>query len=266
MKYYRALIQYDGSGYAGFQWQKDAPTIQDELNKALRALIPGKFTTMGASRTDAGVHAHAQVLKVTGGDELLEHGFAPRLNTLLPPQIRCLSFESCSGSFNPAQDKSRKEYRYLFTNQARVSMADRRFIANMAVPLDISLMQACVAQLEGLHNFQNFYSTGSNVRTTEREIFSAELTRIDPREVFNHNPLFTVTDELTHCYQLRLVGNGFLKQMIRHLMSALWVVGSDKLSRNDFTELLTGPRQNKQRWRLATPRGLHLYSISYRDG
>jgi tRNA pseudouridine38-40 synthase len=88
--FYLARLQYDGTGYYGFQWQKDLPTIQDDFNLALSKLVDGRITTMGASRTDTGVHALEQFLKITSENEIDLTNLVKDLNKILPPQISCL--------------------------------------------------------------------------------------------------------------------------------------------------------------------------------
>ncbi|MBL7664512.1 MAG: tRNA pseudouridine(38-40) synthase TruA [Bacteriovoracaceae bacterium] len=264
MHYYKATIQYDGTDYAGFQWQKNAPTIQSDLNQAIQQILSGKVTTMGASRTDTGVHALEQVVKISCEHPLEPEIFLTELRRTLPPQIKCLQITTCHGEFKPAKEPVSKEYRYYFTN-IKSAAPDCRFLTNYYYPLNIEKMQQCVALLIGTHNFQNFYSTGSNVTSTVREIFVSELTQVNPQTFFADSPLFHIPDELQICYQLKIVGKGFLKQMIRHLMSALWLVGSEKMTVKEFMQLLEGPKQEKRKWKPAVAKGLFLYQISYRD-
>jgi len=170
MHYYKAIIRYDGTGYAGFQYQKDAPTVQNEFNQAIKTIIEGKVTTMGASRTDTGVHAMEQVVKITS---LLpvpfeESSLLVNLNKILPSQIRCLDIIPCNGDFKPASDSQSKEYRYYFTNKKSALIEERRFIANFSHPLNLNLMNNCTQQLIGTHNFGHFCSSGSNVKSTNQ--------------------------------------------------------------------------------------------------
>jgi tRNA pseudouridine38-40 synthase len=259
--YYKATIQYDGTGYSGFQWQKEIPTIQNDFNQAIQKIIQGKVTTMGASRTDTGVHAMVQLVKITSQIQIDCPTFVVALNQMLPAQIRCVHINPCSRKFKPASDPESKEYRYYFTNKRNVSPEERRFISNFSVPLNFDLMRICSREILGTQNFQNFCSTGSNVKTTIREITKCELTEINPHSVFSPSDLFYLPQELTHCYQLRIEGNGFLKQMIRHIMSAQWMVGSGKLTTEEFIELLKGPKKEKRLWKVAAPNGLFLHEI-----
>jgi tRNA pseudouridine38-40 synthase len=266
MNYYKATIQYDGTNYCGFQWQKDIPTIQNDFNQSLNHLMSGKITTMGASRTDTGVHAIEQIVKVTSENHIECGSFLIRLNETLPPQIRCLSFVSCEGSFKPASDSVSKEYRYLFTNTLKSSSDDQMFIANNPYQLNLDLMNNCAREIVGRHSFHNFCSAGSNVKSTVRSISFCDISEIDPQVVLPKSDLFLLPQDLKQCYQLRIEGNGFLKHMVRHLMSALWLVGGGKISPDEFSLLINGPLKKKRLWKVASPRGLFLYQSKYSTG
>lgn len=263
--YYKAIIQYDGSGYAGFQWQKDIPSIQNDFNQAMTKLIAGKFTTLGASRTDTGVHALEQVVKISSQIKIDHEGFSVALNRFLPKQIRCLNFGPCPSDFAPAVDPLSKEYRYLFTNTRNVLPENQRYIANFPYQLNLDAMKICVQGIVGTHDFRNFCSAGSNVKSTVRDISICELSLINPHDVLSESELFQISKDLQSCYQLRIVGNGFLKQMIRHIVSGLWMVGSGKYSPEEFLNLLSVPKRDKRIWKVAAPYGLYLHQINYPD-
>lgn len=261
--YYRAVVRYDGTGYYGFQWQQGLPTIQGELNAALAKVLGENTSCGGSSRTDTGVHALGQVIRITSETEMDCRKLERALKLVLPSQIEVVSLEESEKEFRPARDSVSKEYRYFFSNTPGVDGTSQRFIANNTFRLDPQVMKACAKLIEGKHSFHNFVSTGSNVGTTEREISLCELTVIDPGKVFSQVPLFPVPPEISSCYQFRIVGNGFLKQMIRHLMSALWKAGNGKLSVEEFHELLSGPGREDRLWRAAHPKGLFLWKIDF---
>ena len=263
MHYYKVTIQYDGTNYAGFQWQNGTPTIQSEFNNAVAKIIDGKFTTMAASRTDTGVHAIEQIVKITSHNPIDLPSFPETLNQTLPSQIKCIGIEESSGLFRPAIEADSKEYRYFFTNKTQVAKEESLFIANISNKLDVDNMMICARALIGEHDFCNFYSSGSNVKSTVRHISFCELTMIDPQVFFSEFDLFKIPKDLNSCYQLRIEANGFLKQMIRHIVSALWMVGSGKISTDDFIALLNGPKKTQQIWKVASPNGLFLYRINY---
>lgn len=259
MNYYKAIIQYDGSDRMGFQDQVGMPTIQGDLNLTLQMILQGKVTTRAASRTDKGVHAFGQVVKISAEDSSALD--AARLNADLPSHIRCLNLSPCRGDFIPSFDQTSKEYRYLFTNTPGVSGIDQRYIAQTPYPLNIDHLQTCVAMLKGKNDFKNFWSIGGLSNTTVRDILECDLTMIDPRELFR-NSLF-IAGEVTSCWQFRIVGSGFLKHMVRHLVGALWMVGNGRLKVQDFSELLHGELQSARPWKKADPRGLYLLKVNY---
>lgn len=259
MNYYKAIIQYDGSDRIGFQWQEGMPTIQGDLNLSLQQTLEGKVTTRAASRTDKGVHAFGQVVKISAEDSSpLDTG---RLNAALPSHIRCLDISPCAGDFIPSVDQRSKEYRYLFTNTPGTSGSDQRYIANTPYSLNIDHIQACVDMLKGTNDFRNFWSIGGIANTTIRDILHCDLTMIDPQELFKDS-LFTA-GEVTSCWQFRIVGKGFLKHMVRHLVGALWMVGNGRLTVEDFSKLLYGEQKEARPWKKADPRGLYLLKVSY---
>ncbi len=265
MYYYKTIIRYEGTKYAGFQWQTGIQTIQNSFNKAITKLIDGKFTTTGASRTDSGVHAVEQVVKISSENPIDLSSFLLKFNSALPLDIQCLEIAPCAGLFRPAAFAITKEYRYFFTNKKQVSIEERQYIANISNNLILLQMKICVEALVGEHDFRNFYSRGSNVKSTIRNISICEISVINPHHVFIGLELFQIPKSLNSCYQLRIVANGFLKQMIRHVISALWMVGSGKISTDDFLKLLDGPKSEKTMWKVAAPNGLFLYRVNYSD-
>lgn len=264
MYYAKAMIQYDGSNYAGFQWQKNALSIQEDFNRTLQKCGLESFTTMGASRTDSGVHALEQVVRITSSQEIDGKSLLQRMQNNLPPQIRILNLTTTTQDFRPANDSLSKEYCYLFTNRLRAPLEERKYVANISNPLDLEAIKICLNALQGEHDFCNFFSTGSNVTTTIRTLKKCELKIINPHEFFQGNSLFPIPHELNQCFEFSFEANGFLKQMIRHMVAGLWRVGSGKMKPEEFIALLDSPRLTKQLWRVASPSGLYLCKINYK--
>lgn len=258
MRSYQAILQYDGTDRAGFMAQAGMRTIQGDLDDSLAKIIPVGFTSRAASRTDKGVHALAQVIKLS-----LEAPVAlsrEAVNSVLPAHMRCLDLSPCAADFIPSMDQYSKEYRYFFTTNS-LDGHDPRYVTIPPAPLDLEAIQACVALLAGTHDFKNFWSIGGTANTTVREVFACDLTLIDPRTFFA-GTLFSA-GEATSCWQFRIVGRGFMKHMVRHLVGALWSVGTGKLSVSEFEHLLTGPQKEQRPWRKADPQGLYLVKVSY---
>ena len=262
MHYYKALIQYAGTNYAGFQEQENIPTVQKAFNQTLRKLLVGKVTTVGASRTDSGVHAFDQVVKITS-ESPIDADLISRFNLALPHDIRCLEITDATSEFRPSAHTTSKEYRYYFTNKIPMLSDDKEFIANISNPLDLDKIRFCLLKIMGEHDFCNFYSHGSNVKTTIRKINACELNEVNPHHIFNNNPLFLLSSDFNFCYEFKFSANGFLKQMIRHLVSALWMVGSGKITTDEFLRLLEGPKEEKQLRKVAPACGLYLFKINY---
>ncbi len=260
MNYYRAIFQYIGTRYIGFQYQEDGSTVQSEINKALKNLLDCHLTTKGSSRTDTGVHALKQIVKITSEKPIFLNDFIGELNHHLPLDIRCLSLEKCDYSFQPTTNNL-KEYRYFFTNNQKPSSISCPFIVNFSPKLDLASMKHCLDYIIGKHDFCNFYSSGSNVTSTIRTIFLAELTEINPHETFKLYPLFQVPENIQACFELKIQGNGFLKQMNRHVVSALWKVGSGHMSTSEFKKLVNGEKVAQQIWKVAPSHGLFLWDI-----
>ncbi len=259
MNYYKAIIQYDGSDRIGFQWQEGMPTIQNDINLSLQKILQGKVTTRSASRTDKGVHAFGQVVKISAEDPITLN--KELLNAALPAHIRCLDLNTCAGTFIPSVDQISKEYRYLFTNTPGISGEGQRYIAQTPYQLNIDHIQTCVEMLKGKNDFRNFWSIGGTANTTLRDILQCDFTMIDPQELFKDS-LFSA-GEVKSCWQFRIVGKGFLKHMVRHLVGALWMVGNGRLTVENFSELLHGDQKEQRPWKKADPRGLYLLKVSY---
>lgn len=263
MYYYKAIVKYQGSRYSGFQWQNGLATVQDEINNALASISSDKLTTIASSRTDSGVHALNQVIKITTNNPLNPTSALAKINLKLPSDIRFLHIEECLSSFRPTRDCIKKEYRYFFTNNIKTSSDKAPFIANISNSLDLEIMQECANALIGNHDFCNFYSQGSNVKSTVREIFICNLTEINPHFFFQNDSIFDLSPNVIQCYQLQIEANGFLKQMIRHIVSALWMVGSGKMQKEFFLQLIDGPKSEKQLWKVAPANGLFLCTIHF---
>lgn len=209
------------------------------------------------------MHAMEQVVKITSENEIDCRAFLEALNDSLPPQIRCLDLIPSTGKFRPANDHHSKEYHYYFTNKQIVPLEEKRFVANISKPLNMEAIMTCVRELIGTHDFKNFCSAGSNVKSTVRTITVCELNEVNPHLTISQSELFILPKDLTNCYQLKIIGNGFLKQMIRHIVSGLWMVGTGKLTADDFFKLLYGEKRDKRIWKVAPPGGLFLYEIKY---
>jgi tRNA pseudouridine38-40 synthase len=243
----RAIIEYDGTAFAGSQVQPNARTVQGELEEALNRLIGERTRVRFAGRTDAGVHATGQVVAfclprhmrgVDGGWP----GLRRRLNATLPRDLVVRSLRSASPSFDPRRDAQRRVYRYrILTNEARRPLERHRTL-EIDDRLDVDAMRAAAARMIGERDFA---ALGSNVRgRTVRHVEEVRITR---------------RGDLV---EVRVTANAFLRRMVRSIVAVLLAVGRGRLSPEEVNDLLTD-RQRALDGRAAPPRGLTLEKVVY---
>lgn len=253
---YRLKVSYDGSLYHGWQIQRGSSekTIQGELNKALIQISKSEdIKSVGSGRTDAGVHALGQTVKVEMPLNIEPISLQKALSSHLPRDIRILHVEKCPIDFCPIRDAKSKEYRYLFTNQPFLSPFQIRYSTNISSPLDFSKMKQACKILQGELDFQNYFCVGTPVKTTRRSIFKCELRKND----CFWDPRFT-----SETYFFCIEGSGFLKQMVRLLMGTLWDVGKGRVGLDQFQRSFHEKLEGKLS-AVAPPQGLFLWDVFY---
>jgi tRNA pseudouridine38-40 synthase len=262
MYYHRLVISYKGTSYFGWQDQganEQKPTVQASIQQILKKICKYQsFTISAASRTDAGVHAQGQVVKITIAIAIESDKLLLGMNSLLPDDIRILQCEPCAAEFNSNKDSKSKEYHYYFCTDPIYNPALNDIVAHIPSSnknsatqrLDIELMQRACKLFIGKHDFYSFARRDANTSSTYRTIFSCEILRAQPATFGNE------------IYYLKIVGNGFLKQMVRYIAGALFALGRHQLSLSSISEALASPKEDKISPR-AKSRGLHLIQICY---
>ena len=262
MYHHRLVISYKGTGYFG--WQElgasdQKATVQASIHQVLRKICKYQSCTISAaSRTDSGVHAQGQVVKITIAIAIESGKLLRGMNSLLPEDIRILQCEPCAAEFNPNRDSKSKEYHYYFCTDPVHNPVLNDFVAHISSdsnasttgPLDIELMQQACELFIGGHDFYNFARRDTNVGSTFRTVFSCEILQAQPSTFGNK------------VYYLKVVGNGFLRHMIRYIAGALFALGKNQLSLGDISEALVDHKEGKISPR-AKSHGLHLMQISY---
>lgn len=249
--YYQISTEYRGINYFGWQIQPKDKTIQGEINSALAKLCKSDdFRTLGASRTDAGVHAKAQVFKAELPLKLPLGGLVEGLNSLLPSDIKILSAKEVTAHFHPLRDAKYKVYNYLFTDKTSPFSMD--LMARAPGPLDIELMKEGAKLFLGTHDFANFRCTGTNVPTTIREVLEIDLKKLDSTGPTGDFPY----------YCLEIKGTGFLKQMVRLIMGSLWNLGQKKITLEMLKDAIDRKTDRKV-GPVAPPQGLYLKEIQF---
>jgi len=258
MHYHRLVVSYKGTHYYG--WQdigegKEKPTIQEAINQVLQKICKSKDCTIAtASRTDAGVHAQGQVIKITIPLAIDSNKLLLGMNSLLSDDIRILHCEPSTKAFNPNKDSKSKEYHYYFSTDTIHNPILGDTVAHIPShdtnSLDIALMQEACKLFVGVHDFYSFAKRDTTKSLTIRTIVSCEIVKTQPLAFGNE------------VYCLKIVGEGFLRYMIRYIAGALFALGRDEISLSDINEALDSHNGEKLSAR-AKSRGLHLIHISY---
>lgn len=256
MNFYKIKVQYNGFHYIGWQVQPEGKTIQGTLEQALKKISKNdEVKTIGSGRTDSGVHALGQIVKV--GMHLKIDGLALQkaLNSNLPDSIRVLESEVCDESFHPIFNAVKKEYIYAFTLKKERNPFVGELVARYPYQdFDLDTLKMACRLFEGEKDFCNYFCTGTPIKSTVRTIHSCNVSNVKADSFFkNFN---------SDVYLVSFVGSGFLKQMVRLMMGALWAASSRKISLQDIENSLAVPLKNKLA-PVAPPQGLYLKSVDY---
>ncbi len=255
MNIYKITVQYKGTHYQGFQVQPSGRTIQGEINSALKVLSKSEdIKSVGSGRTDAGVHALAQVMRIEIPVDIPVDNLARAMNSNLPDDIRVIDAKVVTNDFHPIFSAKSKEYNYVFSTESAASPFASELVTYFPGDLDIELMKKGCQVFCGEHDFINYQCVGTEVESTVRKIMSCELVRLDST---GHWKNFT-----GEYYVLKVVGNGFLKQMVRLLMGALVSLGKGKITLEDLEKSLKTPLKNRL-GATAPPQGLYLKEVHY---
>ncbi|HLE10198.1 MAG TPA: tRNA pseudouridine(38-40) synthase TruA [Bacteriovoracaceae bacterium] len=260
---FSATIQYKGTNYNGWQIQNGqaGKTIQGEINYALKKITKSELIhTIGSGRTDAGVHALGQVIRMDLPFMIEPIGLQRALNALIPADIRILEVKKIDESFHPIYNAKWKEYIYCFSTSTIISPFDRELVAQYPYEIDIAAMKNGGRLFLGKHDFCNFSCTGTEVKSTIREIFEFSLEPING----GHPWINLASSGATANYYLfRIRGSGFLKQMVRLIVGALFNLGRGKIKETDIAAALVAPYGVKKVGFVADPEGLYLAEVHY---
>lgn len=245
-----------GSNFYGFQIQKNQRTIQGEINRVLAKICKGpEVRTLGSGRTDAGVHALKQVVKVVIPLKIEARKLMLAMNSLIDPSIKVLSAHPCDESFHPIRDALSKEYHYLFCERKYQNPFNQLLISPSPDKLNFGLMRRFCEVLVGEHDFQAFYTQGTPVTSTVRQIFTCRIQN-GTHHYYNANLNFPY-------YQFVIRGQGFLKQMVRQLVGTMWSVAQEKTSLEEVQRALKGEVFKQRLGPTAPAQGLYLANVVY---
>lgn len=244
MPRYRVTVAYDGTDFIGWQLQERGATVQGALEQALFPFEDRRIVVIGAGRTDAGVHAIGQVAAFTLERPADPAALVRALNARLPLTVRVLEAIEVPASFHPRFDATAKTYGYRIFTGGVVSPFEYRCTWHLPGPLDVDAMRAAAACLAGRHDFAAFQSVGTDVESTERELFESRIETGDGH--------------------VRYVarGDGFLRHMVRAIVGSLVEVGKGRRPAAWIGDVLAS-RDRTRAGRTAPPGGLCLVSVEY---
>lgn len=220
MKRVKLTVAYDGTEYHGWQMQNNGITIESELNRCLSELLGEQIQVIGASRTDAGVHALGNVAVFDTECRMPAEKISYALNQRLPEDIRIQRSEEVAPDWHPRRCESRKTYEYRIY-RGEFPMPVKRLYSYFTYHLlDVDSMRRAAALLEGEHDFRSFCQTGAQVESTVRTLYSVEIEEQGAELV------------------IRVCGNGFLYNMVRIIAGTLIEVGRGRRRPEDMTAVL----------------------------
>lgn len=227
MRNIKLTIEYDGTNYAGWQCQTSQKSIQESIEKILRKILQEGIRLIASGRTDAGVHASAQVANFKTAKNIPLQKLQRGLNGLLPEDIVVSKIEEVPLSFHSRFSARSKIYRYTILNRPYPSA----FLKNSAYfypyPLDIGLMRKSAKSLLGRHDFRAFCASGSSAKSTIRTIKRIAIKKSTTnRKLQTANPAVITID---------IEADGFLYNMVRRIVGGLIEIGRGR------TKKLSGP-------------------------
>ncbi|MFO8048132.1 MAG: tRNA pseudouridine(38-40) synthase TruA [Desulfosudaceae bacterium] len=245
MANFKLTIEYDGSGYHGWQRQKGDVTIQETLEEALATMAGQPVKLAGSGRTDAGVHALAQTASFHCQTRLRPENFKNGLNSLLPDDIVVTGCELAPDDFHARYSAVKKTYHYWIFNHPEPTAIWRRYVWHIRQPLNVEAMKQALAMLVGEHDFKSFESSGSPRSSTVRRILEA-----------------AVTEKRNSCLRIEITADGFLRYMVRNIIGTLAEIGRGKRAAATMPTVLAA-RDRSRAGATAPAGGLFLVKVFY---
>lgn len=241
------IVEYHGRGYSGFQYQENAPTVQQQIEKAIRSLTGHPVRIKAAGRTDTGVHALGQVVAFDTDTDYSPDTFLNALNARLPQDIAVRKAHRVRPDFDPRRDAISRLYRYTLLVSKVRSPVWRHSSHQVRPPLDLDSMREAASLMVGMHDFASFGGSLEDPEaSTVRRIYRIDLR---PDGAF---------------IQVEIEGNAFLPRQVRRMMGALTDVGAGRLKLEDIRKQISRA-EDAPIARSLPPQGLCLVSVKYAD-
>jgi tRNA pseudouridine38-40 synthase len=251
MRTLKLTLAYDGAAYCGWQRQPGAPTVQGAIEDALARITGARPLTVGAGRTDAGVHALGQVASFETHSPLETAVIGRALNGVLPDDIVVLGVAEAPAGFSARRDARSKRYRYVLHDGPLPDVFRRRYCWHDRRRLDAAAMHEAAQALVGEHDFASFQSAGSPRRSTVRRVLELTVRRREP------------PDE--HFVDVEIEADGFLYNMVRAIVGTLVEVARGRRDADWPTQVLAA-RDRSAAGTTAPPQGLFLVRVTFQNG
>jgi tRNA pseudouridine38-40 synthase len=266
MRNLKLILSYDGSEFYGWQVQPDVATVQGTLASAIGRITGEKVLPQGSGRTDAGVHALAQVVTFVTESSVPASNFLKALNALLPPSVRVMEVAEMPPEFHARHSARAKTYRYRIYRASICPPFLSRYVWHYPYSLDEAAMNAAAVLVVGERDFTSFAavdpergSDGAGSENPGCEKKTEKKTTSNVREVFSSSwERSTDKDELI--YTVR--GSGFLHHMVRNLVGTFILVGKATLQAQDVTRILQAQSRSAA-GPTAPATGLYLVEVEY---
>lgn len=255
----RLTVSYDGADFAGWQRQAGLRTVQGELEAVVSRIEGAPVHVAGAGRTDAGVHAAAQVASLRLTAAITPERLVRACNATLPDDVRVLAAEEMDERFHARIHARGKTYRYFIWHAPAGSPLLRRVAWHVPQRLNLAAMQEAAALFEGEHDFSAYRAQGSDVKTTVRRVWTSRVG-VEPSP-----PPWCAPGERGRLLCFEVAGAGFLRHQVRAMAGTLVLVGKGRLAVADVA--LTLARGSRAEAGPTAPaHGLHLWQVEYPDG
>ncbi len=245
MAQFLLTLAYNGTGFAGFQVQKNARTVQSVMQDAIEAIWGERLPVVGCSRTDAGVHARDYKLTYHADDRLIPDRIPAALNAHLPEDIAVRAACIVPDTFHVRHDVYEKEYEYVIANTPHRDPFSAKTALHYRRPLDAELLHTASQAFLGTHDFRAFMASGSDIADTTRTVRSVSVTRAGD------------------FVYLRIAADGFLYNMVRIFVGTMLAVGEGKIAPGDIPHIIDS-RDRKNAGITVPAHGLYLNRVVFR--
>jgi tRNA pseudouridine38-40 synthase len=248
----RLTLEYDGSAFSGWQRQPHARTVEGVLRQALAAVGASPVAMTASGRTDAGAHAHGQVVGLHLSFPWSPERLQAALNATLPADVVVVSAEAAEPGFHARYDALARTYRYVVVPRSdRIAVA-RHYAWQVRGPLDVGAMRRAAALLIGTHDFAAFGRSPRSGGSTVRTVFRVEVRHV------------AMTPQ-GGAVVIDVDADAFLYGMMRSFAGALVAIGEGRMSDSELHQLVLDPPAQRARLTVAPARGLHQWAVTYPD-